>query len=138
MGAWGHGYFDDDAALDFMAAIEDADHPKALFEQAFRQAMDVDYLEADEANAVIVAADYVDRQVNGTRFSSVDDREPLRVDTFPDRHPDIDLSALRAAAVRSLEKVLGENSELNELWAEHDEDYPGWRQGIMRLVNRLR
>jgi hypothetical protein len=30
MGAWGHGYFEDDDALDFMADMEESANPKEL------------------------------------------------------------------------------------------------------------
>jgi len=136
MGAWGHGHFEDDAAFDFMANVEESDNPKGLLENAFRIAIDADYLEADEANAVIVAATYVDRQANGTKFSTVDD-DPYDVDTFPDRHPEIDLSSIKAEAVQALQTVLSEKSELNELWAENEELYSSWRLGIEQLIGRL-
>ena len=63
--------------------------------------------------------------------------EPLDVDTFPDRHPEIDFRELRSNAVLALNKVLDDKSELNELWAENEEDYPSWRQGIEKLIQRL-
>jgi Domain of unknown function (DUF4259) len=137
MGAWGHGYFEDDAAFDFMAEIEDADNPKEIISNALETAIDADYLETDEGNAAIVATAYIDRQLNGTKFSSTDSDEPLDVDTFPDRHPQLDFSDLRNIAVEALQKVLGKNSELNELWAENEEDYPFWQQGIKQLIQRL-
>jgi len=138
MGAWGHGYFEDDAAFDFMADVEESDNPKEKLSEALKNAIELDYLETDDGNAVIVAATYVDRQINGTMFSSPEQDEPLDVDTFPDRYPDQDFSDLKALAVRALAKVLGDNSELNELWAENEEDYPSWRQGIEQLLQRLR
>lgn len=137
MGAWGHGYFEDDAALDFMADVEDADHPKEIIREALVIAIDADYLETDEGNAIIIAAAYIDRQLNGTTFSEANREEPLEVDTFPDRHPSIDFSDLRGKAVQALQRLLGEDSELKELWEENEEDYPAWRQGVEQLIQRL-
>ncbi|WP_162056495.1 DUF4259 domain-containing protein [Pontibacter pamirensis] len=137
MGAWGYGYFEDDAAFDFMAEVEESGNPKNVLKRAFDTAIDSDYLESDEGNAVIVAAAYVDRQLNGTRFSSADQEEPLSVDTFPDRNPQQDLSDLRDKALQALSKVLEDDSELNELWAENEEDYPAWREGVKQLIYRL-
>lgn len=65
MGAWGHGYFEDDAALDLMADIEDSDNPKKVIRQAFETAIKAKHLESDKGSAVIVAATYVDGKVNG-------------------------------------------------------------------------
>lgn len=138
MGAWGHGHFEDDAAFDFMAEVEESENPKRFLENAFKIAIDFDYLEYDEATAVIVASTYVDGQVNGTKFSGVDNSDPYDVNTFVDRHPEIDLASLKGNAVKALQKVLSEKSELNELWAENEELYPSWRQGIEQLIGRLR
>jgi len=138
MGTWGLGYFDDDSALDFMADVEESANPKAVLKNAFDKALEADYLESDEGSAVIVAATYLDRQLNGTKFSAEDRDEPLEVDTFPDRHPEINLSDLREKAVIALSKVLNENSELHELWRENEEDYPAWKNNVEALILRLK
>jgi hypothetical protein len=136
MGAWGTGFFEDDGAFDFTDEIESSDQPKETIATAFRAAIAADYLERDEANAVIVAATYVDRCVNGTTFSARDDADPLDVDTFPERRPDQDLSGLRELAVHALHQVTGDHSELKELWAETDE-FEAWQGGIEQLIERL-
>ena len=107
MGAWGTGYFEDDGALDFMDEIESSDHPKETISTAFTTAIAAGYLETDGATAVIVAAIYVDRYVNGTTFSPADYDDPLEVDSFPERNPDQDLSNLRGIAIQALQKVIG-------------------------------
>ena len=138
MGAWGHGFFEDDSALDFMIDLEEDDNPKEDISNALKIGVEAEYLETDEGNAIIVAAAYIDRQINGTKYSEPETDEPLDVDTFPDRHPEIDFKELRSNAVLALNKVLDEKSELNELWAENEEDYPSWRQGIEKLIQRLK
>jgi hypothetical protein len=138
MGTWGHGHFEDDTAFDFMAEVEESDDPKKIFNDAFDFAISVDYLEFSEANAVIVSAAYVDGQINGTKFSSPADEDPLEVDSFPNRHPDLDFTDLKEKSVLALQKVLNDNSELNELWAENEELYPVWRLGIEQVIERLR
>ncbi len=137
MGAWGYGHFEDDSALDFMADIEESSNPKKVIGNTFEKAIAADYIESDEGTAVVVAAAYVDGQINGTKFSGGDQAEPLSVDTFANRHRDVDLSDLRKNAVQALNKVLGENSELKELWEENEEDFPLWKQGIQLLIKRL-
>ena|SRR5688572_29140135 len=137
MGAWGIGYFEDDSALDFMADIEDSDNPKQTIRDAISDAIDADYLESDQGTAAIIAAIYVDKQVNGTKYSSSDNDEPLDVDTFPERHPEQNFSDLKSTAVQALTKVLEENSELNELWAESEENYSASRQGVEQIISRL-
>ena len=137
MGTWGTGYFEDDSALDFMSNIERSNDPKRILAKAFDKAIKSDYLESDEGTAVIVSAAYVDRQVNGTKFTPQNNSQPLEIDTFPDRCPDQNFLDLKAKAVAALARILGENSEINELWAENDEAYPEWREGIQQLIARL-
>ena len=137
MGTWGHGYFQDDSALDFMVDLEESDNPKELIVASFEAAIDAEYMQSDEGTAAIVSAVYVDRQANGTIFSSEERGEYLEVDTFPDRHPQVDLSDVKGKAAQALKKVLDENSEINELWAEDEEFYPAWRAGVEQLILRL-
>lgn len=137
MGAWGTGYFEDDAALDFMANVEESSDPKRILTKAFDAAIKGEYIESHEGSAVIVAAAYVDAQTNGTKFSAEGGDAPLQVDTFRVRNPTQDFSDLKQKAVNALSKIVGENSEINELWAENDEDYPAWKYGVQQLIRRL-
>jgi Domain of unknown function (DUF4259) len=137
MGAWGHGHFQNDSALDFVSDVEYSDNPKKLFERTFNRAIKSNYLDSDIGCEVIVASTYLDSQINGTKFSHPDREEPLEVDTFPNRKPSIDFSDLRKNSVEALKKVINENSELNELWEENEENYLLWRQGIEELIERL-
>lgn len=137
MGAWGFKYYEDDNAYDFMDEIEESESPKELIEDALDTALESDFIDTTEGNAVIVSATYIDRQTNGTRFSEGNTGEILDVDSFPERNPNIDLSDLKEKVVIALQKLLGEDSELNELWRENEEAYPSWRQGIEQLIERL-
>ncbi|NBA74009.1 DUF4259 domain-containing protein [Emticicia sp. ODNR4P] len=137
MGAWGYKYYEDDDAFDFMDEIEASENPKELIEDALDTALESDYIDTTEGNAVIVSATYIDSQTNGTKFSESETGDILDVDSFPDRNPNIDLSDLKEKAVIALEKILGEDSELKELWQENEEDYPFWRKGIEKLIERL-
>ena len=137
MGAWGFGHFEDDTALDFMIHLEESDNHVHVITDAFESAIDSDYLEYEEGSAALVSAAYVDRQVNGTKFTSPDQVEPLSVDTFPERYPKLEFSHLRKKAVQALKKLLTDDSELKQLWEENEELYPLWRQGIIQLIERL-
>jgi len=136
MGAWGTGYFEDDAAFDFMADVEESKNPKQTIQNAFQDALKADYLECDQGNAVIVAAAYVDGQTNGTKFSSPERDEPLDIDTFSERYPNYDFSGLKQMAGQALQKVLTDESELKELW-EETEEFEAWRDGVEKLIRRL-
>ncbi|MDR6195329.1 DUF4259 domain-containing protein [Siphonobacter sp. SORGH_AS_0500] len=109
-----------------------------MIEQALTDAIEARYLEFSEGIAAVVAPVYIDRQVNGTTFSLAYHDEPLAVDTFPERHPGIDLSDLSSKAVEALQKVLRENSELHELWADAKEEvYKEWKANIYQLIQHL-
>ena len=136
MGTWGTGYFEDDHALDFMSEIETSANPKQIIKEALKLAIESDYLDGDDGTAAIISATFVDAQLNGTKFSP-DDENPLYVDTFSFRNPSIILSDLKTDAVSALHKVLSDNSELNGLWAENEEDYPKWKNGIEKLISSL-
>jgi hypothetical protein len=138
MGTWGTGFFDDDSALDFMAGIEESTDAKGLIAKTLDTAIKSEYIESDEGIAVIVAAAYIDRQVSGTTYSAPDEDMILAVDSFPTRNPDQNFSDLKLKAVTALTKILEENSEINELWAENDDDYPIWRAGVQQLIDRLK
>ena len=137
MGTWGTGFFDDDGALDFMADIEESRDPKRVIEKAFDTAIKSDYIESHEGIAVIVSAAYVDRQLSGTRFSTPNQNVVLPIDSFPNRNPGQNFSDLKIKAAAALAKILEENSEINELWAENDDEYPIWRSGVQQLIDRL-
>lgn len=136
MGVWGHRYYDNDAALDFMIEVEESDQPKEALRRAIESALAADDLKAEEGRRAIVAATYIDRQVNGTTFTPGDAAHLLDVDDFPLRHPEIDLVDLQQLAVKALYRVQDTGAE-KELWAVPVEDYPAWRAGVEQLIRRL-
>lgn len=129
MGVWGHGYYDNDAALDFMIEVEESGQPKETLRRAIETALAADDLKADEGMAAIVAATYIDREVNGITFTTDDAAHPLDVDGFPLRNPGISLGDLQVPVVKALHKVLDTGAE-KESWAVPKEDYTAWRAGV--------
>ena len=110
---------------------------RQLIESTFEEALEEEYLDSDSGCLVVVTAAYVDRQLNGTIYSDEDSDEPLSIDLFPENSPSTELRDLKGIAVQALTRVLGENSELNELWLENEEEYPTWRKEVADLLNRL-
>jgi hypothetical protein len=49
----------------------------------------------------------------------------------------VDVTELKGLAVMAMGKVLGEDSELNELWSENEELYPHWRSEIEAMIQGL-
>lgn len=137
MGAWDYGIFDDDTAYFFQEEIEA--NPKEFFQQSFQTAIDADYLEYDECQMVTVSAAYLDNYINETKYRTDcdEDNDMGNVNLFRSLYQGPSLDNLRTIAVQALRIVIGEESELNELWAENEELYPKWKGSILALIARL-
>ena len=138
MGAWDYGIFDDDTAYEFTEEIKN--DATAFFKASFDNAIATDYLGYDDCHAVTVSAAYLDNLLNGTtyRTDSEEQEDESNVNNFQKLHGDLQIDDLKPLAVRSLEIVISDNSELNELWSENDELYPKWKQNIEELIERLK
>ena len=136
MGAWGYGIFDDDTAYDYVVEIDNADNPIEIFKNAFEAAINAEYLDFDDCHAVTVSASYIDSILNGTKPRV--DAEDENFFQFVEKNKNLDVSGLKLIAVKALEVVVSDNSELNELWTENDELYPKWKGCIEELMERLK
>ncbi len=134
MGAWGHLAFDNDDANDWAYALEETDD-LTLVESAFAEVESADhYLEAPEASHALAACEVLAR-LNGK--PGYENAYTEKVDTWVAAHP-IELApGLIARANAAIDRVLGENSELKELWAESDESGQ-WLACVEDLRQRLR
>ncbi|UQS27533.1 DUF4259 domain-containing protein [Amycolatopsis thermalba] len=126
MGTGGIGHFDNDEAADFANELDDlpAGERVALIRTTLETAADDSgYLEAPEGMLAVAAAALV--------ASQVPDGDPVD-DSYGPEEPLPALPAeLRPLAVRAIDRVLGEKSELDELWEEPDR--PSWPAEIDRL-----
>ncbi|MBQ0829439.1 DUF4259 domain-containing protein [Streptomyces tagetis] len=114
MGTWDVGPFDNDTAADFCGGLDDAaaEEREGLVRAAFTSVIDTEgYLDACEAEAAVAAAALVAAQCPGgdPAYSAYAPGEPLP-----------DLTGLREPAVRAVDRVVTEPSELLELWEESD------------------
>lgn len=120
MGTWAAGPFDNDTAADWCGELDDAapERRPALVERALRAALDEPgYLDSDLAVEAVAAAAVVAAHLPGAaRVDSAYAPDFLtaggRAD-LPDR--------LRPLAVQALDRVVADDSELAELWAEAGE-----------------
>ncbi|MFJ9696013.1 DUF4259 domain-containing protein [Kitasatospora sp. NPDC101183] len=127
MGTWDIGHFDNDTAADFSGALDDA----ALAERAglIRAALEraaeaVAYLDDYEGVHAVAAAALVAAQCPGG--------VPVTTAYGPDEPVPALPVELRELAVAALDRVVGEESELAELWDE-SESGAEWRRGIREL-----
>ncbi|HKN96206.1 MAG TPA: DUF4259 domain-containing protein [Pseudonocardiaceae bacterium] len=131
MTAWGTGPFDNDAAVDFAAALDDLDpedRPAAIRDALAEAAEETDYLDREAGGAAVAAAALIAAQQP--------DGEPVDSTYGPKQAiPELP-EELCALAVQALTRVLADDSELNELWSESP-DGDAWFTMIAQLAEVL-
>ncbi|MGX1222792.1 DUF4259 domain-containing protein [Streptomyces ambofaciens] len=131
MGTWDTHPFDNDTAADFANDLDDADmlERETLIRRALMRAADSkDYLEAPEAEEAVAAAALVAAQCSGIELASPSYGPEEPIPTLP--------ADLRSLAVKSLDRVLADESELAELWKE-SEGGRAWERSIGQLRQLL-
>lgn len=135
MGAWDYGIFDDDTAYEFDDAIKS--DAKYFFKTSFEMVLQ-GYVDYTDGYAAIVSAAFMDNLLNGTVYrTDTDDDDEANVNNFGKLNSNLKLNDLVPSAIKSLKKVIGKSSELNELWSENEELYPKWKANIEDLIIRL-
>lgn len=131
MGAWGHGTFQNDDALDLLDDLVDGGDERML-----RDTLEIvlasadETLEAPEAASALAAAEVV----AALRGRSAADLPDEVTDWTRGRPAPAD--DLLARARQAVDAVL-RDSELRDLWTEADE-LPGWQATVEELRERLR
>ncbi|MFG2000815.1 DUF4259 domain-containing protein [Spirillospora sp. NPDC048911] len=131
MGTWGAGPFDNDIAADFASDVDAAagDQRAFLIQEALEAAVTEEGpLNARTGDVAVAAAAIVAAQCPGG--------EPVDpVYGTKERLPPLP-THLRRLAVLALDRVIGPDSELPELWAG-TESAAEWRIGVYRLQSTL-
>lgn len=134
MGAWSHESFGNDDACDWVYRLEECDD-LSLIESTLDAVLAVgdDYLESPEAAEAIAAAEAVARLQGhfGTcdSYSETLDAWVRKVQLQPS-------PALARKAQRALDRIVGEASEMRELWDESDEG-EAWTAAVTELRSRI-
>lgn len=132
MGAWGMGVFDDDTSCEIMEdAIDEGISIENLIDKALASSKE-DYIEYTECHEIIVAGAMANSLINEVNYEGVDDLSAWLKNQNKEK-----VTPHKANLVIALNKVLAENSELNELWLENKDDYPTWRGNIESIVSGL-
>ncbi|MFB7913941.1 DUF4259 domain-containing protein [Streptomyces sp. NPDC056061] len=123
MGTWDTGHFDNDTAADFSGRLDDT--PESERETVIRTVLEFalteGFLDSDEAAEAVAAAALIASQCPGG--------EAVTTAYGPDKPLPVLAAELRPLAVKALDAVLGDDSELRELWEDNEE----WTSGIARL-----
>jgi len=134
MGAWDYDTFDNDTACDWAYALEKSDD-LSVIKHTLNEVIenDNDYLDSDVASEGLAACDTLAR-LRGT--FGVRNSYTEAVDNWVAGHPDLDAAPLLPLAHRVIDRILGEDSELVELW-EDSGAYDKWRAKVDSLRSRL-
>ncbi len=133
MGAWGVLAFENDDANDWAYELEDSED-LSLIESAFAEVESAtDYLEAPEASCALAACEVLARLIGKPRYT---DAYTESVDRWVASHPQPVDTDLIARANSIIDRVLGPDSELSELWSDSD-SADQWIAGVEDLRRQL-
>lgn len=129
MGTWSHEPFGNDTANDWAYELEGATD-LSLVEEALDKVLSAEeYLEAPEAEEAVAAVEVLAKLLGkGTQSDSYTKKVEAWVAELSVKPP----AELRKKAGRALDRVLGANSELRDLWQESGEGNE-WEQSVERL-----
>jgi len=132
MGAWGTGNFDNDTALDWVYDLEDRED-LSLVVDTIDAVLQEEYIDTTVAEEALVAIEVLAR-LKGN-FGK-DNAYSEDVDKWVKNHPLQVEDALLQKAKEAIAMILGDKSELKELWEEVDE-YDVWSSEVLDLKDRL-
>ncbi len=132
MGAHGINIFDEDHACDWLSDLCDHDDPKEFFRECLNLSDADEYLEVMQCAGVLGTSVIIDGILNGSAKEL-----PEEAVEWIAEHKNLSVQRLVPKAISGLDAVLGEESELNDLWKENEELYPEWRRQIEELKERL-
>jgi hypothetical protein len=133
MGAWGERAFDNDTANDWAYGLDDVDD-HSLVESAFDGLEEVgnDYLDQDVACNALAACEVIARLRGNPGYKNAFTE---KVDEWVAAHKLNPSTVLVARGRAAIDRILGEDSELRELWEESDGGEK-WRASVEDLRRR--
>lgn len=135
MGAWGHRAFDNDTANDWAYDLKEVSD-LSLVESAFveLEVVGKDYLDQDIACNALGACEVLARLQGQSGYTNA---YTEKVDQWVAAHKITPSAALLKRASAAIDRILGANSELRELWYEGDEG-DTWRKSVEDLRLRIK
>ncbi|AEV85294.1 hypothetical protein ACWT_4274 [Actinoplanes sp. SE50] len=137
MGTWDVGPFDNDTAADWCGDLDEAapGQREALIRDALNRVAEHgdEYLDSDEAVEAIAAAAIVASQLPGGTAITTPYAPDFLLEGGRIEVPD-DIPAI---AVRALDRIVGDDSEWRELWAEAEESYPQALASVQAIRDTL-
>jgi len=133
MGAWGADSFDNDTACDWSFSLREVED-LSLVESTLARVTtsSAELIDADAGCEAIAACEVVARLAG--KFG-VCNPYTKPVDTWVKAHPQSPSPKLVQTALQAIDRVLGDNSELRQLWDESGETE--WLAAVDALRRRL-
>lgn len=133
MGAWGELAFDNDTANDWAYELADVED-LSLVESTLSalEHLGSEYVEQDLACDVLAACEVLARLKGNNGYKNA---YTEKVDDWVAAHPLTPSPALLKRAVEGIDRILGDDSELRELWEDDEADE--WLEAMADLRRRL-
>ena len=93
--------------------------------------IEAEYVDYDEGQYALVSAAIIDSVINGISYP-LDEEDNFEWATL---EKCVDCSILKEKAVKAIDAVLSDNSELRALWEENQELYEAWREDKISMQN---
>ena len=131
MGCWGTGTFENDHAANWAWTLEESDGLGAV-SSVLCASRNGDYIEANDASVALAAAEVI-----AALLGKPSAELPVDIARWVAEHRGLDARPYREAALNHARAILGSHSELRELWAANETDFPFWKATVEALIARL-
>jgi hypothetical protein len=132
MGAWDVGIWDNDEAADWLGDLEELTDLSLIEASLNPTEAGGSYLEAPEGTHILCAGDtLLAALVPGSSTA------PDRVVTWVANNRHLGFAGLRKIAASKVLRVLGKDSEIQQLWEENDDLYSAWKARVEAIAIAL-
>ena len=131
-GAWDFNSFGNDSALDWVENELKPEGMRAVEQTVARVAGSKGYLDVDAGSYAIAAAEVL-AAVQGRPAANL----PESITAIIKRLPKKVSETMRQNGRKALDRVLADDSELNDLWKENKDAYAAWRKSVEDIKARL-
>lgn len=132
MGTWGLGSFDNDMACDWAYELKKTSD-LSVIEKAINAVFEDDFIDSDVASEAIAAIETIAKMKG---HAGVQNSYTEAVDVWVTKNKLVIPVALQEKAKQALALILGDSSELYELWAE-TKDLDTWKAEIKLLEEKI-
>ena len=135
MGTWAVGTYGNDYALDWAQDLQQAGNLEPI-EGTLDYALGEGELEAPFGAEALAAIDVLAR-LQGDMGQAGADGDTADIERWVAQRKQKVSPALAGKALRAIERILGEQSELRQLWQD-SEHYEEWRAAVLALKARVK